>query len=195
MNFRQKVCKLFKVYNTCSLPFEYSCLRLRTYQQIRAERQSSHIPQSHFQMAGRKTRAPQSGQTAHTFTGPFVQPVMGPSHLRTGQGGCLINSLGMTFWWEQVMYYWEKNRKFHFFCSSSFAFVVTVIWRFWLHSNSNHDSFSKDSLDPLFCYLSCFCDSVWQLQHKRFLFLVPRKQWHFFRCVRMLAGKQHICYF
>lgn len=115
MNFRQKVCKLFKVYNTCSLPFEYSCLRLRTYQQIRAERQSSHIPQSHFQMAGRKTRAPQSGQTAHTFTGPFVQPVMGPSHLRTGQGGCLINSLGMTFWWEQVMYYWKKIENFTFF--------------------------------------------------------------------------------
>lgn len=25
-----------------------------------------------------ETRAPQSGQTAHTFPGPFVQPVMGP---------------------------------------------------------------------------------------------------------------------
>lgn len=100
-----------------------------SYQQIRAKRQPSYIPQTHFQMVlrlrGEKLKLfNQAKQPKPLLAHLFRSLSWASSHLRISPGGCLINSSGLHFG-EVNPFIIENKLKARFFFS---AFVVTVIW-------------------------------------------------------------------
>jgi hypothetical protein len=134
------------------------CLRLKILSADK--RREAAIPHStNSSPDGRRVRGekPKLLNQAKQHT-PFLAHLFSlsqvPSHLRIGQIGCLINSPGQHFS-EGKSCVTENKSKAPVFCSSSFALVVTVIWRFWFNSNGKSDRFCA-RIHLIFCLFFLF---------------------------------------